>query len=180
MSDAESEIPETADSDGKRLEFSDTVAIETTKDHLWSVISDPEVLTTCVPGAEAIERVSKTKYTVDIKRGIAHLNVSLSGDVEFVEMNEPDWIVASGSAFDGTTGSDFDILAAMEMAETDDGMTDLTYQAEVEYSGGVASLDDLRALKACGAPLDGVICGRALYDGRIDVAEATRVLSDGD
>ena len=44
-------------------------------------------------------------------------------------------------------------------------------------SGGVSSLDDLRALKACGAPLDGVISGRALYDGRIDLAEAVRVLA---
>jgi phosphoribosylformimino-5-aminoimidazole carboxamide ribotide isomerase len=47
-------------------------------------------------------------------------------------------------------------------------------------SGGISSLDDLRALKACGAPLDGVICGRALYDGRIDVAEAVSLLEDAD
>ncbi|MCP4330615.1 MAG: 1-(5-phosphoribosyl)-5-[(5-phosphoribosylamino)methylideneamino]imidazole-4-carboxamide isomerase [Alphaproteobacteria bacterium] len=42
-------------------------------------------------------------------------------------------------------------------------------------SGGVATLDDLRALKSGGA-LDGVICGRALYDGRIDLAAAIAVL----
>jgi phosphoribosylformimino-5-aminoimidazole carboxamide ribotide isomerase len=44
-------------------------------------------------------------------------------------------------------------------------------------SGGIASLDDLRALKASGAPLDGAIAGRALYEGRIDVAEAVRLLA---
>ncbi len=44
-------------------------------------------------------------------------------------------------------------------------------------SGGAGSLDDLRVL-AAGAPmLDGVIVGRALYDGRIDLAEALAVLS---
>ncbi|QDL91287.1 1-(5-phosphoribosyl)-5-[(5-phosphoribosylamino)methylideneamino]imidazole-4-carboxamide isomerase [Paroceanicella profunda] len=43
-------------------------------------------------------------------------------------------------------------------------------------SGGVSSLDDLRALKACGAPLDGAISGRALYDGKIDLAEAVALL----
>ncbi|GMG84184.1 1-(5-phosphoribosyl)-5-[(5-phosphoribosylamino) me thylideneamino]imidazole-4-carboxamide isomerase [Paralimibaculum aggregatum] len=47
-------------------------------------------------------------------------------------------------------------------------------------SGGVSSLDDLRALKACGAPLDGVISGRALYDGRIDLAEAVALLDGPD
>ncbi|MEM6744440.1 MAG: 1-(5-phosphoribosyl)-5-[(5-phosphoribosylamino)methylideneamino]imidazole-4-carboxamide isomerase [Pseudomonadota bacterium] len=44
-------------------------------------------------------------------------------------------------------------------------------------SGGVSSLDDLRALKASDAPLDGVISGRALYDGRIDAAEAAALLA---
>ena len=44
-------------------------------------------------------------------------------------------------------------------------------------SGGVSSLDDLRALKASGAPLDGAISGRALYDGRISVEAAVAVLA---
>jgi phosphoribosylformimino-5-aminoimidazole carboxamide ribotide isomerase len=44
-------------------------------------------------------------------------------------------------------------------------------------SGGVSSLDDLRALKAH-PKLEGVISGRAIYDGRIDVAEAIRLLKD--
>ena len=44
-------------------------------------------------------------------------------------------------------------------------------------SGGVSSMDDLHALKDCGAPLDGVISGRALYDGRIDPAEAQTLLA---
>ena len=44
-------------------------------------------------------------------------------------------------------------------------------------SGGVSSMEDFRALKACGATLDGVISGRALYDGRIDVGEAIAILA---
>jgi phosphoribosylformimino-5-aminoimidazole carboxamide ribotide isomerase len=44
-------------------------------------------------------------------------------------------------------------------------------------SGGVASLDDLRALKAHEQDgIAGVICGRALYDGRIDLRAALAVL----
>ncbi|MCK8464721.1 1-(5-phosphoribosyl)-5-[(5-phosphoribosylamino)methylideneamino]imidazole-4-carboxamide isomerase [Aliiroseovarius sp. S1339] len=43
-------------------------------------------------------------------------------------------------------------------------------------SGGVSSLDDLRALKNCGAKLDGAISGRALYDGAIDLNDALNVL----
>ena len=46
-------------------------------------------------------------------------------------------------------------------------------------SGGVSSLDDLVALKACGAPLNGAISGRALYDGALDLKEALEALKDG-
>jgi phosphoribosylformimino-5-aminoimidazole carboxamide ribotide isomerase len=45
-------------------------------------------------------------------------------------------------------------------------------------SGGVSSIADLRALKAHEhAGIEGVISGRALYDGRIDPAEALAVLA---
>ena len=44
-------------------------------------------------------------------------------------------------------------------------------------SGGVASLDDLRGLMAVAdSGIEGVISGRALYDGRIDLAQAIAVL----
>ncbi len=43
-------------------------------------------------------------------------------------------------------------------------------------SGGVSSMDDLRALRDCGAPLNGAISGRALYDGAIDPAKAAALL----
>jgi phosphoribosylformimino-5-aminoimidazole carboxamide ribotide isomerase len=43
-------------------------------------------------------------------------------------------------------------------------------------SGGVSRLEDLVALRDCGAPLDGAISGRALYDGKLDLAEALAVL----
>ena len=43
-------------------------------------------------------------------------------------------------------------------------------------SGGVSSLEDLEALKTCGAALNGAISGRALYDGAIDLGEALALL----
>ena len=51
--------------------------------------------------------------------------------------------------------------------------------AELIYSGGVGSLDDLRALAAMEVGnLGGVIVGRALYEGRFSVAEAQEALGE--
>ena len=44
---------------------------------------------------------------------------------------------------------------------------------EVVASGGVATLEDIRACRAAG--LAGVIVGKALYEGRIDLGEAIRI-----
>jgi phosphoribosylformimino-5-aminoimidazole carboxamide ribotide isomerase len=64
-------------------------------------------------------------------------------------------------------GPDLDSLR--EAAKATDG--------ELIYSGGVGSLDDLRALADLGLDnLEGVIVGRALYEGRFSVAEAQAIL----
>uniref|UniRef100_A0A7C3WLH3 1-(5-phosphoribosyl)-5-[(5-phosphoribosylamino)methylideneamino] imidazole-4-carboxamide isomerase n=1 Tax=Desulfobacca acetoxidans TaxID=60893 RepID=A0A7C3WLH3_9BACT len=52
-------------------------------------------------------------------------------------------------------------------------------QIPVIASGGVSSLEDLRALKPlASAGVIGVIIGRALYDGSIDLAEAIRLAQE--
>lgn len=46
-------------------------------------------------------------------------------------------------------------------------------------SGGVASLDDIRALKAHESDgIEGVVIGRALYTGALDLAEALKIAED--
>jgi phosphoribosylformimino-5-aminoimidazole carboxamide ribotide isomerase len=50
--------------------------------------------------------------------------------------------------------------------------------AELIYSGGVGTLAHLVTLSSAGLPaLGGVIVGRALYEGRFDVAEALSALT---
>ncbi len=48
---------------------------------------------------------------------------------------------------------------------------------EVIASGGVASLDDVRALKAAGI-IAGVVIGRALYEGAVDLREALSIAAE--
>ncbi len=50
------------------------------------------------------------------------------------------------------------------------------YECGIVASGGVTSLDDVRKLSNIG--LEGIIIGRAIYDGRIDFGEALSVCRD--
>jgi len=82
-----------------------------------------------------------------------------------------DAVVITDIAVDGTlAGPDLDGLAA---ALRRSGLP-------VIASGGVGTLDDLRALTALevdGRRLAGAICGKALYEGRFTVADALAALS---
>lgn len=129
--------------DDDAMTFDDAVTIEATKADLWSFVSDPENLAQCVPGAKEVEQLSERRYTCEIERGVSRLKLSVSGEVELIEMNEPDWIVADGNAYDSTTGSEFDVLAAMEMTEVDDRTVELAYTAELSFTGGVAGVAGL-------------------------------------
>jgi carbon monoxide dehydrogenase subunit G len=130
---------QSAEDDESQLVFEESVEIPATKADAWELISDPESLVECVPGAEDIERHSDREYTFEIVQTIGPFTVTLDGDVELVEMNEPDWIVADGSAYDDTTGSHFDVLAAMEMTEAGESV-ELAYRADLSMTGGVATV----------------------------------------
>ena len=44
-------------------------------------------------------------------------------------------------------------------------------------SGGIARLEDLQAIKSLGAKVEGVIVGKALYDGKLDLSRALQAVS---
>lgn len=82
-------------------------------------------------------------------------------------------IIYTDIARDGT-GLGLNIDETLELAES--------VQIPVIASGGVGGLDDIRALMTGEDGCDnvaGVIIGRALYDGRIDAAEALALARNG-
>ena len=46
----------------------------------------------------------------------------------------------------------------------------------VILSGGVSSIDDIKCIAESGSNIEGVISGRAVYDGYVDVAQAVSIL----
>lgn len=77
-------------------------------------------------------------------------------------------IISTDIASDGAMGGpNLEALKAMARAST----------IPVIASGGVANLEDLKALQDLRPPLAGVIIGRALYDGRITLPEALQIVA---
>lgn len=82
-------------------------------------------------------------------------------------------VIYTDIARDGTLSglSGLDVAAAAELARQ--------VRIPVIASGGISSLADIAALKAHEADgIAGMICGRALYDGRIDPEAALRLVME--
>ncbi|WP_336000460.1 CoxG family protein [Halorientalis halophila] len=121
------------------MQFDGEVSIGTDQQTVWETISDPEALVLCVPGAEEVERISETHYRGTIKRGIASVNVELNGEVEMLELDAPDRMVADVKGEDELTGSIMTADAQMDLSE-EGADTILSYTMDVEFTGKLATL----------------------------------------
>lgn len=130
-----------------------------------AAIRDPDLAEAIVAAHE--ERVV---VSVDARAG----RVAAEGWTESSDLAPADVIaVLSDRGVSRFVFTPVDVDGLMEGPDLDSlrdvaGATD----AELIYSGGIGSLDDLRALAALGlSNLEGVIVGRALYEERFGVAE---------
>jgi phosphoribosylformimino-5-aminoimidazole carboxamide ribotide isomerase len=132
--------------------------------------SDPGLV-----GELAAEHGDRIVVSVDARRG----KVAVSGWTERTETAPADLLRALaglGVARFVYTPVDVDGTLAGPALEDLRAAGEAT-EAELIYSGGIGSLDDLRALAGLGlSGLGGVIVGRALYEGRFTVAEGQRAL----
>ena len=115
-----------------------------------------------VAGIDAKDGVVATEGWLDTADGVPA--DQLIDDLEEMGITN---LVYTDIARDGMQcGIDTDAYAAIANAHPN---------VKVTASGGVASLDDLRALKATGAPIEGAITGRAVYEGAFTVEEGVAV-----
>jgi len=122
------------------MEFEDELAIDTDKKHLWSLVSDPEVLVECVPGAEEITRASEMEYHGAIERGIAGVTITLDGEVEMTEFDEPDRLSADARGVDRRSNSRMEATMRMDLFDDGDDGTTISYVIDMDFTGRLASL----------------------------------------
>ncbi len=139
-----------------------------------AAFTDPQLLEAAL--AQWGERVA---VAVDVRGG----RVSVSGWTEQTEIGAEQLIERlqeQGAARFVYTNADRDgMLEGLDLDEV--RRVAAAVRGQFVISGGVGSLDDLRALRAARLPsLEGVISGKALYERRFTVQEALRALDGGD
>lgn len=120
-----------------------------------------------VAGVDAKDGIVATEGWLDTADGVPA--EQLIGELADMGITN---LVYTDIARDGMqTGIDAEAYAAMARA---------CPGVKITASGGLASLDDLRNLVATGAPIEGAITGRAIYEGAFTVEEGIAAIREAE
>ena len=108
-----------------------------TRELLYEMLLDPEVLSRALPGVESLEQVSPDAYESSMRVGIASVRGQYSGRVEVQDRNPPDSfrLLIDGSGKPGGARA----TATINLQEVDGG-TNVIYTADVKARGTIARL----------------------------------------
>jgi uncharacterized protein len=115
------------------------VTIHAPRKKVWDFLTDPNQIGPCAPGVEKIETIEPNKrYRGVMSVGLGSVKAKFNGEVEIVELNEPDH--AKLKAHGVATGSAADVISEMTLSDGLNGATNVHWTADVKVSGQLASL----------------------------------------
>jgi uncharacterized protein len=136
-------------------------------DRVWSALNDPAVLVRTIPGCERLEATGPDSYKMVVSAGVASIKGTYAGDVALTEQQQPNSFLmrASGAGGPGTVSTEVRVA----LAETGDGATRLSYDADAVVGGVIAGVGQRMlaavAKKTAGeffSAVDDVLTGRAV------------------
>jgi carbon monoxide dehydrogenase subunit G len=121
-----------------RLHFAGAPEINAPRAEVWKKLMDPQFVARSAPGVESVERIDATHFKVVSGFGVGAIKVRFSLDVELFDLAEP--ASAKMRARGKAPGSAVDVTSALALEEAGPGRTRLSWSADSEVSGTIASV----------------------------------------
>ena len=112
--------------------------IEAPREQVWQALNDPDVLKRCIPGCEAIEKVSPTEFTAKVTAKVGPVKATFTGAVTLSDLDPPRGYRISGEGKGGAAG--FAKGGAEVKLEEDGSTTILRYTASAAVGGKLAQI----------------------------------------
>jgi carbon monoxide dehydrogenase subunit G len=120
------------------MEFSGRYAIPAPPETVWAGLNDPDLLKTCIPGCEQIEKTSPTDFVATARLKIGPVSAAFKGKVALSELDPPHRCILSGEGQGGVAG--FAKGDAEVVLKPDASGTVLTYKAKANVGGKLAQI----------------------------------------
>jgi carbon monoxide dehydrogenase subunit G len=112
--------------------------IAAARQKVWDGLNDPDVLKACLPGCEAVERISPEEFRVIIKTAIGPLKARFQGSLKIAEAKIPESCVMQFEGQGGAVGFGKG-TASVDLTENAEG-TELRYEAKAQIGGKLAQV----------------------------------------
>ncbi len=107
------------------------------RDKVWAAFLDPNILAQALPGCEKLEAIGPNEYKATMKIGVAAIKGTFEGKVKLSDLDPPN---RYRMAVEGSGGPGFVRGAAgMQLSDVDGG-TRVSYDADVQVGGLIASV----------------------------------------
>ena len=112
--------------------------IAASRQRVWAALNDPEILSRCIPGCEALERESDKHFKAVIAIKIGPIGARFEGAALLSELDPPNGYTLTGKGQGGTVG--FAEGGAKVRLTDDRGGTLLRYEVDARVGGRLAQL----------------------------------------
>jgi carbon monoxide dehydrogenase subunit G len=121
-----------------RMSFSGAPEVAAPLAHVWPRIVDPHFVGKHGPGVESVQVVDLHHFKVITGFGVGSIRLRFGLDVEMLEVNPPNYF--SMKVRGKAPGSAVEVTAELALEAIDATRTRLTWKAESEINGSVASV----------------------------------------
>jgi uncharacterized protein len=108
---------------------------------LWDLLLEPETITTCLPGAEKVEKIDEKTYDCILKQKVGPIKVALKFRNYITVMNAPTHMEIEGEGEDMTKLGHFKQKTTMDLKELDGGV-EVSYKTDTVIVGKLAMFGD--------------------------------------
>ncbi len=120
------------------MEMTGSYQIPAPREKVWAALNDPVVLKACIPGCEALEKLSDTEMTGTVKAKVGPVSATFKGNVTLSNIDAPNSCTITGEGKGGPAG--FAKGGADVTLTDDDGVTLLTYAVKAQVGGKLAQV----------------------------------------
>jgi carbon monoxide dehydrogenase subunit G len=114
------------------------VQLSATRDKVWAMLNDPEVLKVCIPGCEMLDKSSDTEFQAIASGKVGPVKARWKGKVKLTDLDPPNGYRIVGEGEGGVAGFAKG-NARVSLSDTDGG-TLLSYDVEAQIGGKLAQL----------------------------------------
>ncbi len=109
---------------------------------LWDLLLEPETITTCLPGAEKVEKIDEKTYDCLLKQKVGPIKVALKFRNFITVMNAPTHMEIEGEGEDMTKLGHFKQKTIMDLKDLGDGNVEVAYKTDTVIVGKLAMFGD--------------------------------------